>query len=209
MKWLEELEEWTPYMYDESPHVQALAGFLACMVKECPGSKLVVVSQYLEYLDIVDKLMLERYKAKCLRYDRTVPQRQRLDVQKAFAKPDSSIPLLITAGASSVGLNLTAGKVVVLVEEWWNYSTEAQTISRCWRQGAEDDVNVVKFHMESSAIDAEISCVRRSKVRTNEASMAPLYHKHDEMPEIWDCSTESSALISTVAVPNSTCTGGT
>lgn len=181
--WLVELNEWTPDVFDESPHVIALTGFLAYMVDKCPESKLVVMSQYLKYLDIVDLLMLKRYKVKCLRYDGTVGQAQRVLVQKEFSRVDMPRPLLMTAGAGSVGLNLTSGKVVVLAEEWWNYSTEAQAIFRCWRQGAVGEVNVVKFHVKNSAMDAEITRVRQSKVRTNEALMKPLIHKHDEVPE--------------------------
>ncbi|KAL6704747.1 hypothetical protein ACN47E_007668 [Coniothyrium glycines] len=153
------------------------------MVQTSPTEKIVVFSQYLKYLDIVDLVMRRKFQIECLRYDGTVPQTKRIEVQKDFANLRVAKPLLITAGAGSVGLNLTTGKIVVLVEEWWNHSVQAQAISRCHRQGAQGEVLVMKFHVGNSAIDAEISRVCESKVTTNEAFMAGIIHKHDEIPK--------------------------
>ena len=181
-QWLQELDEWTVEMFDESPHLFALTHFLDSMIKRLPDEKLVVFSQYLKYLDIVELIMRKRFGVKCLRYDGTVGQIRRVEVQKEFSNARPPRPLLITAGAGSTGLNLTSGRVVVLTEEWWNASIEAQAISRCHRQGVKGEVTVVKFHIKNSAIDAEISRVRESKIRTNTALMARLIHKHDEIP---------------------------
>lgn len=98
-KWLNDLSDWSPEIFDESPHVQKFSGFLAYMVKDHPEHKLVVMSQYLKYLDILDIVMKRRYNIQCLRYDGTMGQTTRVEVQKNFSKHGSPRPLLMTAGA--------------------------------------------------------------------------------------------------------------
>lgn len=183
-QWIKDLNTWTLDMFDESPHLTTVTEFLNFMVNNHPDQKIVVMSQYLKYLDIINLCMSKRFKVACLRYDGTVNQVQRIEVQKKFAKPESARPLLMTVGAGSVGLNLTSGKIVVILEQWWNISVENQGISRCHRQGAEDKVIVAKFTVQNSCMEHEIARVRHSKAQINNSLMKPLVHKHDEKPEI-------------------------
>lgn len=183
-RWLADLHEWTDEMLFDSPHVQHMVDLIQFMVRSYPEEKIVIMSQYLKYLDVIAVALDRRYNISCLRYDGTVSQAHRITVQEKFADKSKGRPLLITVGAGSVGLNLTSGRIVILAEQWWNASVEAQSISRVWRQGATEIVTVIKFHVVNSAIDQEIARVQRLKQRTNVALMSPLIHKHDEVPDI-------------------------
>lgn len=184
--WLKEVDEWTPDIFDESPHLTTMASLLNDIAKTSSGEKILVVSQYLKYHDILARLLYKRYGFRTLRYDGTVPQARRREVETTFADSKKSEILLMTAGAGSVGLNLTSARIVVICEEWWNSSVEFQTICRCWRQGQKEIVKVIKLHVMNSAIDGEISRVRRGKTKINEELMEPLFHRHDEIPKVVD-----------------------
>lgn len=184
-EWLEELQDWTDDMIYESPQVTRMVELVDVLVTHHPEEKIVLVSQYLKYLDILN-LALKRRGVECLRFDGTQSHAKRKGTMKVFEEAGVGKPLLITVGAGSVGLNLQSGRVVIIAEEWWNDNVVKQVISRCWRQGASGIVKVIKFHVANSAIDAEISRVRSLKVATNDALMGPLYHKHDEIPKVVD-----------------------
>lgn len=168
----------------KSGHVTRMVQLVAGMVTNQPGNKIVLVSQSLKYSDLVAKALHDKHRIICIRFDGTVNQAKRRKAQEDLADPTKASLLLMTAGAGGVGLNLTSGKTVIIEEEWWNNSVEKQTISRCHRQGAAEEVTVIKWWVENSMIDGEVTRVRESKVKTNTALMAPLVHKHDEILQI-------------------------
>lgn len=72
LQWLNDLEEWDIGVFHESAQVTALTNFL-CALKNTPSTeKVIIMSQYLKYLDIVAKASLKLWGITCLRYDGTV-----------------------------------------------------------------------------------------------------------------------------------------
>ncbi|KAF2711954.1 hypothetical protein K504DRAFT_531124 [Pleomassaria siparia CBS 279.74] len=136
--WLEQLESWDEETPFDSPHVQALTSLINYVVNHAQNKRIMVISQFLKYLDMVAAALSRRYNIKPLRFDGTVPQLKRGRIQEYEYAKSNARRMLMTA-------------------EWWNYSAEFQAIRRLWRQGQMDKVLVVKFRMENSAIDAEIS----------------------------------------------------
>ena len=51
---------------------------------------------------------------------------------------------------SGVGLNLTAGNKVFLLDPWWNPAAEDQAVDRVHRLGQEKDVEIVRFCVQGS-----------------------------------------------------------
>ena len=181
--WLKELATWGDKKIFDSPHVCKLSSLLTHLIDEQPQDKIVIFSQFLQYLDIIDKAMQSR-GIKCLRFDGTVSRTSRDKIQREFETNPKTHILLITAGPGGVGLNLTSANIVVQAEEWWSSSAEHQAISRVQRQGQKKTVMVIKLHVENSAIDAVISRVRRTKVNINGKLLAKLLHTHEEGPPV-------------------------
>ena len=88
------------------------------LIKKRSEDKIIVFSQYLRYLSIINKGLRMRHNVECLRFDGTVLPKHRTAIEKKFLENPQCLILLITAGCGSVGLNLTAGNIVVLCEEW-------------------------------------------------------------------------------------------
>ena len=61
--------------------------------------------------------------------------------------------LLASLKAASVGLNLACANHVLLVDPWWNPTTEEQAIDRCHRLGQRREVHVVRFLVSDTVED--------------------------------------------------------
>ena len=55
--------------------------------------------------------------------------------------------MLMSLKAASLGINLTCARNVLLLDQWWNPTTEDQAIDRCHRIGQDRDVRVTRFVM--------------------------------------------------------------
>lgn len=108
-----------------------------------PSENIIVFSVSVRFLDIVS-IALEEIGVETLRYDGSLNSKQRKAVQDQFALQKGQKPLLMTAGAGGVGLNLSAASVVVQLEIWWNRNVELQAYARAFRQRQTRDVTVYR-----------------------------------------------------------------
>ena len=81
----------------ESTHATAMVDMLYNLIKKRPEDKTIVFSQYLRYLDIINKELRMRYKVECLRFDgtvlpkyREVPDSHREEILGKLRVPDSA-----------------------------------------------------------------------------------------------------------------------
>lgn len=181
-KWIKELQSWSKERILESTHLTAVVD-LVHHISVVLSQRVVVFSQYLRYLDLVDIGLRDR-GIVAFRYDGTVSTSHRVKIQDTFQSPNNSRPILMTVGAGGIGLNLTAAKILILCEELWNENAIAQVIARLHRQGQEEEVLAIKFAVTNSAIDLEIVRVRETKVHINKDLFKPLIVRHDSQPTI-------------------------
>lgn len=72
----------------------------------------------LKFLDILDEALRRRLNVKSLRYGGTVRPSLRKNIEDTFADPSVDVPLLITAGAGGVDLNITTASLTIQTEVW-------------------------------------------------------------------------------------------
>jgi len=152
--------------------------------KSNPNQKILVFSQYLKFLDIIDEAMQRVFDVKCLRFDGTVSHHQRAKVQQDFVDSDPSVPLLMTVGSGAYGLNVATASIIIQCEIWWNLSVEWQAICRAHRQGQTSEVLAIQLFALNSAIDHEYLRVQRAKHDIVSELMEPIIRRHDEGPDI-------------------------
>ena len=184
-EWLERIRE-SENLCDDSERLKALLRLYWSLRAQAPGRKVIIFSQYLKFLDIVDEAFLRKFQVQYLRYDGTIMPSQRHSIEVKFAAPENQKPLLITAGAGGVGLNITAASVVIQTEVWWNDNTELQALCRVFRQGQTANVDAYRIEGINSSVDAEMKTVQESKTEVNEVLMRNLIHRHDQKPVIED-----------------------
>lgn len=163
-----------------SAKLDAIINELDEVWKKDPGSKVLIYSQYLGFLDIVGEALRARGVA-CYRIDGKLSLNERISMIKSFnksrssSKEDTSTKVqrgsvcLGSMKAAGVGLNLVAASSVFVVDPWWNAAVEDQCVNRIHRIGQKAKVvRVRKFVVIDSVEEKIVSLQRKKKGMANE-----------------------------------------
>lgn len=115
------------------------------------GRKSVVFSFLLEPLNILSKRLIELslpFKILHLRGDMSAGQRSDT-VNEFIIAPRASI-LLASSGACAEGITLTVADMAILINEWWNPSTNSQIIARLVRFGQTQQCKIIKLRSQGT-----------------------------------------------------------
>ena len=142
-----------------------------------PFSKVLVFSQYLGFLDLLE-LHLKKQNTSSFRLDGSMTLKERMDVLNNFQSEKETSPsfcskrnsdicrgsvFLASMKAGGVGINLVAASSVFIVDPWWNAAIEDQCINRIHRIGqAAKIVRVRKFIVEDS-VEEKITTLQKRK----------------------------------------------
>lgn len=106
------------------------------------GQKLVVFSQYLGMLDIIE-LYLQRQNISYATIRGSTKDRKG-EVERFQTDPTCEV-FVGSLGAAGVGIDLTAASVVIHYDRWWNPAKENQATDRVHRIGQNRGVSVFKL----------------------------------------------------------------
>ncbi|KPV72160.1 uncharacterized protein RHOBADRAFT_18418 [Rhodotorula graminis WP1] len=130
--------------------------------------KSVVFSQWTTLLDRLGDALEDNH----IQYDRLdggMNREQRSAAMAAFKADPKCEVLLVSLRAGGVGLNLTAGRRVYLMEPFWNPAVENQAVDRIYRLGQTHSVQTVRFVMQDSI---ETNMLKIQKRKMELASMS-------------------------------------
>ncbi|GLT35850.1 hypothetical protein SLA2020_102670 [Shorea laevis] len=82
-----------------------------------------------------------------------MPLADRDEVVKDFNTLPEVTVMIISPRAASLGLNLVAASRVVLLDPWWNPTTEDQAINRAHRIGQTRPVTVLRLRVKDTVED--------------------------------------------------------
>jgi SNF2 family DNA or RNA helicase len=184
-EWLKKVRE-REELIDESDRVRRFLLVYKQIRTTYPDRKILVFSQFLKFLDILEEAMKRMFDIQVLRFDGTIGQRQRIKVQQDFKDAATEVPLLMTAGSGAYGLNVTDASIIIQCEVWWNLSVEWQAICRVWRQNQTREVLAIQLFSHDSGIDMEIANVQIKKADITSELMEPIIRRPGEEPEILD-----------------------
>ncbi|AFY62906.1 global transactivator-like protein [Philosamia cynthia ricini nucleopolyhedrovirus virus] len=129
-------------------------------VLDSPDDKVVLVSQWVEFLHIV-AAQLRALSVPVLLYTGRLRTEERAAVENRFNDANSPYRvLLMSIKCGGVGLNLTGGNHLVLLEPHWNPQVELQAQGRIHRLGQRKRAHVYKM-----LVDEENSVERYMKTR--------------------------------------------
>ncbi|KAH6880475.1 SNF2 family N-terminal domain-containing protein [Thelonectria olida] len=112
-------------------------------------TKCVVFSTWRMTLNVVDA-GLKQACMPALRFDGTIPQKDRQRVLDQFRNDASIRVLLLTLTCGAVGLTLTEASRAYLMEPHWNPTLEDQALARIHRIGQTRAVTTIRFFMRDS-----------------------------------------------------------
>ena len=139
------------------PHTktQALVGYLLQSKAESEAQpdeapiKSVVFSGWTSHLDLIE-LALNKVGIKYCRLDGKMTRIARTQAMETFREDPSVHVILVSIMAGGLGLNLTAGNNVFVMEPQFNPAAEAQAVDRVHRLGQKRDVRIIRFIMNGS-----------------------------------------------------------
>jgi superfamily II DNA or RNA helicase len=126
------------------------------------GQKVLVFSQFVQMLEILDK---ECHTRKITTHMLTGQTKDRQQVVSHFQKDNSAGVFLLSLRAAGTGLNLTNASYVVLYDPWWNPAVEAQAIDRSHRIGQTQTVNAYRL-IAPGTVEEKIWELQQSKAKT-------------------------------------------
>ena len=121
------------------------------------GQKLVVFTQYLEMLDILEREMQKQGIGYALIQGSTKDRREQL---RKFKEEENCKVFLASLKAVGVGVDLVSASVVIHYDRWWNPAVENQATDRVHRFGQKRGVQVYKLvtrHTVEEHIDSLIN----------------------------------------------------
>jgi SNF2 family DNA or RNA helicase len=140
-----------------SAKVQALHDLIEPLVAE--GHKVLVFSQFVQLLEIVEDSLRERSIAYLKLTGRT---KGRASLVKRFQESHDEQVFLLSLKAAGSGLTLTAASYVVLLDPWWNPAVEAQAIDRAHRIGQENQVIAYRI-LAKDTVEVKIRKIQEEK----------------------------------------------
>ena len=141
-----------------------------------PGSKILIFSQYLGFLDLL-QIQFRRESIPFFRLDGSCTLKQRYEILEAFRTSDNrtigkendlsqkrGTVMLMSMAAGAEGLNLVSASSVFIVDPWWNAAREDQCVNRIHRIGQKADlVRVRKFVVTDSVEERILELQGRKK----------------------------------------------
>ncbi|XP_051464792.1 LOW QUALITY PROTEIN: transcription termination factor 2 [Apus apus] len=148
----------------ESTKIAHLLAELKTIQSHSESQKSVIVSQWTSMLKVV-AVHLRRLGLKYATVDGSVNPKQRMDVVEEFNNnPKGPQVMLVSLLAGGVGLNLTGGNHLFLLDMHWNPALEDQACDRIYRVGQQKDVVIHRFVCEGTVEEKIVQLQRRKKV---------------------------------------------
>uniref|UniRef100_A0A803V625 Transcription termination factor 2 n=1 Tax=Ficedula albicollis TaxID=59894 RepID=A0A803V625_FICAL len=147
----------------ESTKITQLLAELKTIQSHSEPQKSVVVSQWTSMLQVV-AVHLKRLGLKYATVDGSVNPKQRMDVVEEFNNnPKGPQVILVSLLAGGVGLNLTGGNHLFLLDMHWNPALEDQACDRIYRVGQRKDVVIHRFVCEGTVEEKILQLQKRKK----------------------------------------------
>ena len=129
------------------------------------GQKLVVFSQYLSMLDIVEHYLASHHIGFASIRGSTKNRKEQL---MKFQNDPACEVFVASLQAAGVGIDLTAASVVIHFDRWWNPARENQATDRVHRIGQKRGVQVFKFVTKNTIEEHIHNIIERKRALTEE-----------------------------------------
>uniref|UniRef100_A0A2C9K2C0 Transcription termination factor 2 n=1 Tax=Biomphalaria glabrata TaxID=6526 RepID=A0A2C9K2C0_BIOGL len=127
------------------------------------SQKCVIVSQWTQMLDIIG-CHLEKARISYSVIQGNIPPKKRSEIVDDFnLNKDGVQVMLLSLKAGGVGLNLTGGNHLFILDTHWNPALEEQACDRIYRMGQQKDVFIYRFVCKDT-IEEKISNLQKEKL---------------------------------------------
>ncbi|KAM7263381.1 hypothetical protein ACFE04_001064 [Oxalis oulophora] len=126
------------------------------------GEKAIVFSQWTRMLDLLE-ISLKSSPIQYRRLDGTMSVAARDKAVKDFNTDPQVTVIIMSLKAASLGLNMVAASCVLMLDLWWNPTTEDQAIDRAHRIGQTRPVTVFRLTVENTVEDRILALQKKKR----------------------------------------------
>ncbi|WVQ71425.1 hypothetical protein IAR50_000962 [Cryptococcus sp. DSM 104548] len=156
-----------------STKMHKLGELVDAIVVQDPNQKIIVFSQFVEYIQLVS-VYLRKRNVSHVKYIGAMGQAAReatiADFNRPMEEEGSPRVILMSLKCGGVGLNLCAANHVICLDLAWNAATENQAVDRAHRIGQNREVTVHRLNINSS-IDQRLMDLQNSKQALSDGAM--------------------------------------
>ena len=158
-----------PSQYLKSDRISADdSGKLALLVEILDNildmdEKVIIFTQYVEMGEILEKVILEKFKCNTLFLHGSCSMKSREGIIDNFQNNPDYPVLISTLKTGGVGLNLTSAQNVIHYDLWWNPAVENQATDRVYRIGQKKDVMVYRL-ITKGTLEENIDLMIKNKL---------------------------------------------
>ncbi|KAI2624396.1 SNF2 family N-terminal domain-containing protein [Hypoxylon sp. NC1633] len=127
-----------------------------------PPFKSVVFSAWTSHLDLI-QIAMDNVGIRYTRLDGKMSRTARTAAMDSFREDDSVHIILVSIMAGGLGLNLTSGNSVYVMEPQYNPAAEAQAVDRVHRLGQKRPVRTVRYIMRDSIEEKMLELQEKKK----------------------------------------------
>ena len=127
------------------------------------GRKVVVFSNWTQITDVALK-RLQKYHP--VEFSGNVSESDRKEAERRFQNDDDCKVLVGTIKALGAGFTLTAGTVVIFLDEPWTDADKEQAIDRCHRIGTKDNVTIYTL-LTKDTVDERVNDIVMGKAEVS------------------------------------------
>ncbi|KIH65850.1 helicase protein [Ancylostoma duodenale] len=144
------------------------------------NEKCVIVSQWTSFLKLLEKHIMKRFpEVSCSTISGDVAPADRQSRVDRFNSRKGEIDImLVSITAGGVGLNLTGGNHLILMDLHWNPALELQASDRVHRMGQTKDVYIHKLIMKNS-IEERVLDLQKKKMELAESVLRGFVYYSD------------------------------
>jgi DNA repair protein RAD5 len=154
-----------------STKCMALMNTLEMVYKAKNDDKILIVSQFTRFMDIIQVAIKTHWKWNMVRIDGSTSQANREKVIHTF-KTDPSVRIIIVSiKSASIGINLSVANHVIVMDPWWNAAVEQQAIDRVHRIGQTKPIFVTRF-VASNTVEERVLAIQSDKSNIADRALA-------------------------------------
>ncbi|KAG7585054.1 Zinc finger RING-type [Arabidopsis thaliana x Arabidopsis arenosa] len=127
------------------------------------GEKAIVFSQWTKMLDLLEASLVSSH-IQYRRLDGTMSVAARDKAVQDFNTLPEVTVMIMSLKAASLGLNMVAACHVLMLDLWWNPTTEDQAIDRAHRIGQTRPVTVVRFTVKDTVEDRILALQQKKRM---------------------------------------------
>ncbi|XP_068640217.1 helicase-like transcription factor CHR28 isoform X2 [Aristolochia californica] len=151
-----------------STEITSYLGSSACSSKLQLPDKVIVFSQWTSMLDLLENSIKES-SIQFRRLDGTMTLASRDKAVKDFTNNPEVTVMIMSLKAGNLGLNMVAANHVIILDLWWNPTTEDQAVDRAHRIGQTRQVTVSRLTIENSVEDRILALQEKKREMVSSA----------------------------------------